>query len=66
MYYEEKIIDGVLCKRYSPTGDWIPFTPEELTRDLQRIQNRYERQQNYILKLTKQLDHIRTIMEEEL
>lgn len=32
MYYEEKIVDGVLSHRGTPTGKWIPFTPSQLTQ----------------------------------
>jgi len=32
MYYEEKIVDGILCYRGTPDGEWIPFTLEELSR----------------------------------
>lgn len=36
MFYEEKVINGVICWRSSPKdckghGDWIPKTPEQLT-----------------------------------
>jgi hypothetical protein len=31
MYYEEKIIDGILCYRYKPNGDWTKFTIESLS-----------------------------------
>lgn len=31
MYYEEKVINGVLCSRSSPDGEWEPFTLEALT-----------------------------------
>jgi hypothetical protein len=31
MYYEEKAINGILCHRGTPDGEWIPFTYEELT-----------------------------------
>jgi len=34
MYYEEKIIDGVLCGRGTPDGTWIPFTARDLTATL--------------------------------
>ena len=34
MYYEEKIIDGVLCWRGTPNGEWIQKTPEQLTKRL--------------------------------
>lgn len=45
MFYEEKVIDGILHARTSPNGKWEEFTSEELTRrytkmkeDLQRLQ----------------------------
>ena len=41
MFYEEKIIDGVLSFRNSPDGDWIPFTPEKLTAKFSEIKARY-------------------------
>ena len=31
MYYEEKVIDGVLHKRTTPDGAWVAFTSIELT-----------------------------------
>jgi hypothetical protein len=31
MYYDEKMINGVLCSRSTPDGKWEPFTLEELT-----------------------------------
>lgn len=31
MYYEEKVINNILCSRSHPTGKWIPFTVERLT-----------------------------------
>jgi hypothetical protein len=34
MFYEEKTINGVLCYRTQPDGDWIEFTAEEITKKL--------------------------------
>ena len=31
MYYEEKIINGILHHRGSPDGEWIMFTIEDLS-----------------------------------
>lgn len=31
MYYEEKIIDKILCYRHTPDGEWTQYTIEELT-----------------------------------
>ncbi len=30
MYYEEKVIDGVLCRRHDPNDPWEPFTLEQV------------------------------------
>ena len=44
MYYEEAIVDGVLCWRNSPRdckghGPWIQKTPQELTAMLMESRN---------------------------
>ena len=41
MYYAEKVIDGILCHRGTPDGDWVPFTLEQLTIELtaERVQS---------------------------
>lgn len=31
MYYEEKVIDGILHLRGMPNGEWEPMSPEQLT-----------------------------------
>lgn len=35
MYFEESVIDGVLCHRTSASDPYIPYTAEELTTKLQ-------------------------------
>ena len=52
MYYEEQIINGVLCHRNHPTGDWIPFTAEELTKQLSVVKSKL------IAIMTKELDQL--------
>ncbi len=37
MYYDEQVINGVLCHRGAPNGKWIPFTVEQLTARLQEL-----------------------------
>ena len=32
MYYEEKIINGILCYRCSPVGGWTEFSIESLSK----------------------------------
>ena len=39
MYYEEKIIKGVLHCKVNAKGNWIPFTKEGLTDRLTKYQN---------------------------
>lgn len=34
MYYDERVIDGILCCRFSPRGEWRPVTHQEMTRRL--------------------------------
>lgn len=36
MYYEEKIIDGVLCCRHSPDAAWAPVSQEDMSRKLEK------------------------------
>lgn len=36
MYYEESMINGVLCWRSTPDGEWTPFTVAELSTRVQR------------------------------
>lgn len=31
MYYEEKVIDGVLCARGTPDGEWMQLSKVALT-----------------------------------
>lgn len=31
MFYQEQIIDGVLCWRDTPEGEWHPYTPAQLS-----------------------------------
>lgn len=32
MYYKETIIDGVLCFKLSPNGEWKEFSKETLSK----------------------------------
>ena len=40
MYYEEKVIDGILCWRNSPNGEWNQFTLEALTTAYRALSSR--------------------------
>ena len=43
MYYAEKIIDGVLCYKHSPRGNWIQMSQAQLTRKVERLQAEVQR-----------------------
>ena len=32
MYYEEKIVNGVLCSRKTPQGIWVPISIEQISQ----------------------------------
>jgi len=35
MYFEQKIVNGILCHRNDPRGEWIQYSQEDLTGMLQ-------------------------------
>ena len=37
MYYEERVINGVLCYRTSPDGAWRQFSQKELTATVVKL-----------------------------
>jgi hypothetical protein len=37
MYHEERVIDGVLCWRGTPDGEWTEYTAKELTAMVQGL-----------------------------
>jgi hypothetical protein len=46
MYYQEKVINGILCCKHSPDGEWVELAKQTLTeriikykKALQTIQN---------------------------
>ncbi len=41
MYYEEKIIGGVLSFRNTPDGEWVPLSAKELTERLQKCKEKH-------------------------
>ena len=40
MYFEEKIINGVLCWRDTPTGEWRPYSVAEISAKYKHVQSR--------------------------
>lgn len=39
MHFEMKVINEVLCHRGTPDGEWIPYSPEDLTGMLSNYHN---------------------------
>ena len=39
MYFEQKVIDGILCHRSTPDGEWVKYSQEDLTGMLQNYHN---------------------------
>lgn len=42
MYHEENVIDGVLCWRSTPNGEWIKYSDRQLTDKLMDISRQAE------------------------
>jgi len=42
MFYEESVIDGILCWRGTPNGEWVAKTKQQLTQML--LEARREKQ----------------------
>lgn len=43
LYYKEQIVDGVLCCRRSKDGEWVPLSPEKMTRKISKMKVEIER-----------------------
>ena len=43
MYYEEAIVDGILCYRYGPRDDFVPFTLEVMARKFEMLEAEYRK-----------------------
>ncbi len=51
MYYEESVIDGVLCFRTVPNDDWTVIPQDELTIRLVKAERNYFAMQEFIDKV---------------
>lgn len=40
MYYEDQVIDGVLCCRFTPHGEWVKMSAKQLTVMLLELRRR--------------------------
>jgi len=48
VFYEEKIIKGVLCFRNTPKGEWIKFSDIELTNEVLRLKEKVKQLESNI------------------
>lgn len=62
MYHEEEIIDGILCHRGAPDGDWVPYTLEALTIALTAERGQNEKHLTGWCKAAAKLEAIRGIL----
>lgn len=62
MYYEEKIINGVLCYRNDPNREWTPFTIEALSTALVATKHACERAEWKAVELERKITMLRAIL----
>lgn len=62
MYYEEKIINGVLCWRNDSEGEWTPFTIEALSSAYVATKHACERAQWKAVELERKITKMRAIL----
>jgi len=51
MYYKEEVINGVLCWKGSPNGEWHPLTAKQLTERLIKAEAEFIRLDDLIGEL---------------
>lgn len=61
MYYEEKVIDGVLCWRNTPDGEWTQFKSDALTIALRAERVRSKKLEEDFEKLAKKMADIKRL-----
>ncbi len=58
MYYEEKVINGVLYSRDDPDGNWVPCTPAYLTLLYKKEQEKSVNLEEKVLTLESRMSAI--------
>jgi hypothetical protein len=59
MYHEEKVINGVLCWRGTPDGEWQQYTAEALTVALTAERGRAKDLEALALKASSMIENVR-------
>lgn len=60
MFYEEKVVSGVLCHRSTPDGEWVQYTPESLTKAVVTLRSVADDRGEQVIKLMDKLLKIRS------
>ena len=47
MYYQEKVINGILCCKHSPNGEWVELAKQTLTERLMKYKQALHTIQNF-------------------
>lgn len=58
MYYEEKIIDGVLCYRYSPKAEWTPMGPQSLTKRICELREENRKLREALYEVYREISYL--------
>jgi len=66
MYEEWQVIDGVLCRRGSPSGEWQIMTPEHITQAYCDMEKENKKMRIVLKVAIDRLAHIKTLITETL
>jgi len=62
VYYEEQIIDGVLCWRSNPRDSWTPCTAKDLTATLENLCSRLSLAEKVVEAAGKENERLRAFL----
>jgi len=55
MFYEERVIEGILHCRNSPDGEWVVVSPENMTLKIERLQSSLTQSQQELERVRGEL-----------
>ena len=59
MYFEQKIVNGILCYRHGSDAEWMPYSAEDLTGMLENY-HKYRHEFFRILDLAANYDYLKS------
>lgn len=62
MYHEEKVINGVLCWRGTPDGEWTQYTSEALTIALTSERSRAKDMESGRIEYVHKIEAIKAVI----